>query len=362
MSTRWPAMLMCLIELAERASYYGCYYVFNNFINNPLPKGGNGAGAVAKGSAGSEETAGALGMGSVDASALTNLFTFLAYVVPIYGAIVADTKWGRFKTICVGTGVGILSHWLLVIPAIPAIIAKPSGSMAAFVISIIILAFASGFIKPSLGPLLCDQIPIDKPTLKVLKSGECVVLDPSTTVSRWLLIFYACINIGALFSIATEYAERYVGYWLAFFLPGIIYMCMPIVLIICYKRLYKAPPQGSVLVETFKVFKILLQNGGWKKMWKGGESFWQLAKPSYIIAHGGDIELSRIFWDDKFVDEVKQSIHACQVFALLPIYTLADGGIGNSLNDMSVSIYIAIGLDLLIPLRMPWCLKVHQMT
>lgn len=60
------------------------------------------SGAVAKGAAGLEQHAGALGLGSVDASALTNLFTFLAYVVPIFGGIVADTKWGRFKTICVG--------------------------------------------------------------------------------------------------------------------------------------------------------------------------------------------------------------------------------------------------------------------
>jgi hypothetical protein len=59
-------------------------------------------GAVAKGAAGLNQHAGALGLGSVDASALTNLFTFLAYVIPIFGAIVADTRWGRFKTICVG--------------------------------------------------------------------------------------------------------------------------------------------------------------------------------------------------------------------------------------------------------------------
>jgi POT family proton-dependent oligopeptide transporter len=30
------------------------------------------------------------------------MFTFLAYVTPILGGIVADVKWGRFKTICVG--------------------------------------------------------------------------------------------------------------------------------------------------------------------------------------------------------------------------------------------------------------------
>jgi hypothetical protein len=32
----WPVIAMCLIELAERASYYGCSGVFANFIRAPL--------------------------------------------------------------------------------------------------------------------------------------------------------------------------------------------------------------------------------------------------------------------------------------------------------------------------------------
>ena len=49
-------------------------------VNNPLPEGGNGAGAVAPGAAGANQSAGALGQGSVTASALVNMFDFLAYV------------------------------------------------------------------------------------------------------------------------------------------------------------------------------------------------------------------------------------------------------------------------------------------
>jgi hypothetical protein len=32
----WPVIAMCLVELAERASYYGCSGVFANFIRAPL--------------------------------------------------------------------------------------------------------------------------------------------------------------------------------------------------------------------------------------------------------------------------------------------------------------------------------------
>jgi POT family proton-dependent oligopeptide transporter len=68
---------MCLIEFAERASYYGSIGPFNNFINRPLPLGGNGAGAVAPGAAGLNQSAGALGMGSVAATGIVQMFTFL---------------------------------------------------------------------------------------------------------------------------------------------------------------------------------------------------------------------------------------------------------------------------------------------
>jgi len=331
-------VLMCLIELAERASYYGCSQgPFANFVKNPLPKGGNGAGAVAPGAAGKDQSAGALGLGSVDASALTQLFKFLSYVIPIFGGIIADTKWGRFKTLCVGTAIGGIAHIILVIPAIPAVIKNANGALGAFTISIIILAFGAGFIKPCLAPLLCDQSPVKVPQLKTLKSGELVILDPQVTVQRYLNIFYWCINVGAFFALATVYSERFVGFWLAFLEPGIVYMVMPIVLVFAYKRLYKAPPQGSVFMESCKVIRVLFSNGGWKRCWRGGEDFWVRAKPSYIEARDGHVDTDKVFWDDKFVDEIRQTASACMVFALLPIFQLADGGIGNQMNDMSVA-------------------------
>lgn len=54
-------------------------------------------------------------MGIVAATGLTKTFSFLAYTLPILGGIMADTKWGRFKTICVGTAIGAVAHIILVI-------------------------------------------------------------------------------------------------------------------------------------------------------------------------------------------------------------------------------------------------------
>ena len=63
---------MCIVLLDVGDCYYGCKDVFANFVRGPLPIGGNGAGAVAPGAAGVDQTAGALGMGSVAASATTS--------------------------------------------------------------------------------------------------------------------------------------------------------------------------------------------------------------------------------------------------------------------------------------------------
>jgi hypothetical protein len=38
----WTAYLLCIVEFAERGSYFGCRQVFANYVNNPLPVGGNG--------------------------------------------------------------------------------------------------------------------------------------------------------------------------------------------------------------------------------------------------------------------------------------------------------------------------------
>ncbi|WVN86503.1 uncharacterized protein L203_101667 [Cryptococcus depauperatus CBS 7841] len=252
------------------------------------------------------------------------------------GGIIADTKWGRLKTVAIGIAVGAFAHILMVIVSIPQVIVT-GKAFGPFLLSFYILSLGAGFIKPCLATLLCDQSPVKRPVITTSKTGERVILDPQTTVQRYLLIFYWCINIGGFFAIASSYSARFVGFWLAYLLPGIIYMLMPIVLVLCYKRLYKAPPQGSVTLEALKVLYLIMKNGGLAKMFKGGDEFWQTAKPSYILATEGHVDRSKIFWDDLFVDEIRQSVAACGVFALIPIFTLADGGIGSQINDMSTS-------------------------
>lgn len=101
------------------------------------------------------------------------------------------------QTLWIGTLIGIVAHIILIIAAIPSVIAG-GHAIAPFIIALLTLALASGLIKPTVSPLIADQAPIARQTISTLPSGERVILDPSQTLQRALLIFYWCVAARAL--------------------------------------------------------------------------------------------------------------------------------------------------------------------
>ncbi|KAK4503505.1 hypothetical protein PRZ48_004420 [Zasmidium cellare] len=317
------AFTLCFVELAERASYYGVKTVFSNFMQFPLPKGGNGAGAPARGTQG---TAGALGKGLQFSNAFTLLFAFLSYIVPIGGAWLADVKMGRFKAIFLGVVICGVSHIIVVCGAIPSVLQAGNG-IAPFMISLFLLAIGAGIFKPNVAPMILDQYKHQKAYVRALPSGERVVIDPETTVQRTMLLFYGFINIGAFFMIATTYCEKYVGFWLAYLLPGIVFFLLPVLLWYLRNKLVQYPPDGTALAKVWKIITVAFKyNKG--VFWKG--SFWEAAKPS-VLAERGVTQFNHkaISWTDKDVDDVRRTMMACAVFLYFPIYVMNDGGIGS---------------------------------
>ncbi|KAI1305124.1 POT family protein [Xylaria venustula] len=314
----WTAWTLCLVEASERASYYGVKAVFNNFLQFPLPKGGDGTGAIN----GSDPNAhaGALGLGLQTASALGLLFTFLAYVIPIFGAWWADTKVGRYPAILYGVIIGGVAHVIMIGGAAPALLKAGKGA-APFLVSFFLLAIGAGIFKPNVAPTLVDQYKHQREYTKVLKSGEKVLVDPETTISHILLIFYAFVNVGAFFSIAVVYIEKYRGFWLAFLAPGIIYFLLPFLLAAMYKRTIRKNPVGSDLTRFTKITISALKKS------KGNvfsKNLWNNVKPSTLAEHGVVVTYS-----EKDVSDVARTWGAVQIFLYIPIWNLNDGGVGN---------------------------------
>lgn len=132
--------MICAVEFCERASYYGVQPLIANFVNRPMPEGGNGYGAPP---AGDQQTPGALGMGTVKANAVSQSFSMLAYALPMVFGYIADAKTGRFKLICWGVGVFGISHVLMVAAGAPSLLAS-GGAKVPYFLSLYILSVGAG--------------------------------------------------------------------------------------------------------------------------------------------------------------------------------------------------------------------------
>lgn len=111
-----------------------------------MPVGGNGYGAPPRGT---QQTAGALGMGTVKANAVNQSFSMLAYGLPLIFGYIADVYTGRFKLICWGILVFGISHVLMVGSTAPSLLAS-GDAKAPFFISVYILSIGTGIKDSSL--------------------------------------------------------------------------------------------------------------------------------------------------------------------------------------------------------------------
>lgn len=134
------AYYICAVEFAERASYYGVNGLFGNFVNRPLPANGNGYGAPPRGT---QTSAGALGLGSVISTAVSQSFSMLTYALPVFFGWLADARTGRFKLICAGVAVCGISHVIMVASGSKHLLAT-GQSKAPFFLSVYILAIGAG--------------------------------------------------------------------------------------------------------------------------------------------------------------------------------------------------------------------------
>lgn len=266
-------------------------------------------------------------MGLQTASAIGTLFTFLAYVVPIFGAWLADTKIGRYRAIFLGVSICAVSHVIMVGGAAPALLQAGKG-VAPFMISLFLLAIGAGIFKPNVAPTIIDQYQHQLEYTKVLKSGEKVLVDPETTINHIMLIFYAFINIGAFFSIATVYIEKWHSFWLAYLVPGLVFFLSPILLVVMYKRTVRKAPEGSDLARFIKITITALKASKFNPFSK---NFWDSVAPS------GAGAAANYGWSGKDVADTRRTWEAVAIFLYIPIWVLNDGGVGAVQSNQGAS-------------------------
>lgn len=213
--------------------------------------------------------------------------------------------------------------------AAPALLRAGKGA-APFLISLFLLAIGAGIFKPNIAPTVIDQYKHQREYTKVLRSGEKVLVDPETTVNHIMLIFYAFVNVGAFFSIATVYIEKYHSFWLAYLVPGVVFFLSPILLVVMYKRTIRKPPQGTDLTRFVRITTTALRASKFNPLSK---NLWSNVNPSHEAATGD----SRFSWSEKDVADTQRTWEAVAIFLYIPVWNLNNGGVGAVQSNQGAS-------------------------
>jgi POT family proton-dependent oligopeptide transporter len=120
--------------------------------------------------------------------------------MPMLGGYLADTYWGRYKTINVAIVVATFGHIIILISSIPGVIEHSDTAIGVFCVGLIFFGMGVGFFKSNISPLIAEQYEAAHPRLIVYteKNGERVIHDPYLTISRIYMRYYFFINVGAL--------------------------------------------------------------------------------------------------------------------------------------------------------------------
>ena len=125
------------------------------------------------------------------------------------------------------------------------------------------MGLGTGGFKSNISPLIAEQYRDERSYVRTNKHGKKEIVDPAVTSARIYLYFYLLINVGSLTdSIAMVYAEHFVGFYLSFLLPTLVFLMCPIILFVMKKKYHLAPPTGSVLGKACKLMGLAFK-GKW---------------------------------------------------------------------------------------------------
>ncbi|KAI5292743.1 hypothetical protein KEM52_006104 [Ascosphaera acerosa] len=328
----WATYSVAFVEFCERFSYSGTTVVFVNFIQRSRPIGSR------TGAGGWYGTSGALGQGQQTSTALTLFNSFWAYITPSLGAFVADEYLGRFNTIMYAIAFSIIGHILLIISALPTVLDHSNGALACFVLGVVILGLGTGGFKSNVSVLIAEQSTETHMYVSTTDDGEQVIVDPSLTATRIYHYYYMMINFGGMFGgIGMVFAEKYIGYWLAYLLPTAMYALCPLVLLAFRKQYVRTKPAGSVYGKAFKLLRLVMKG---RFSWNPVRTYrnfqdpnlWEKAKPSKLA-----VKPSFMTWDDAWVDEVRRGVVACKIFLWFPLYWLSYNQFTNNMTSQAAT-------------------------
>ncbi|NWX55444.1 S15A1 protein, partial [Promerops cafer] len=195
------------------------------------------------------------------ATAIYHTFVALCYLMPILGAIVADSWLGKFKTILYLSIIYMIGQAVLSVGSINDLTdhnrdGSPDNAalnIALSMVGLIFIALGTGGIKPCVSAFGGDQFEDDQEKQR----------------STFFSLFYLSINSGSLLSTlvtpiirASECGihTKQECYPLAFGVPAVLMAVSLVVFVIGSKMYKKVKPQGNIMLEVSKCVGFAIKN------------------------------------------------------------------------------------------------------
>jgi POT family proton-dependent oligopeptide transporter len=311
---KFPSSIPYIIgnEAAERFNYYGMRAILTTFMIAQFynPTGSTDPAIV--------QTA------EATANAKTHDFVAMVYLLPMFGGMVADWFWGKYRTIL----------WLSIVYAIGStMVALSVDNEVMFTTSLMLIAIGAGGIKPCVSANVGDQFDESN----------------SHLISKAFDAFYASINFGSVLSILLiPYLKAKYGPTVAFGVPAIAMLAAVLLFWAGRNKYRRIPPpkfdQNRLVIFLTAFISLVISYiyfdkiqhagtgpvlGAWlilvlalafifKKQW--------FAKPGnfiginlYALTNGGFASAAKEYGEET-VEGIKAVWRVLSVFAFIPIF------------------------------------------
>jgi POT family proton-dependent oligopeptide transporter len=137
----------------------------------------------------SQQTPGALGLGQATATRVYCAFYIFYYTTPIAISIIADSYLGRYNTLAISVILYCLGCIVLTVSSLPSSLERGWG-VPGLAASMVLIGLGAGGFRAITVPFIADQQPWTRPKLKMLKTGEWVVMDYQLTLQYIYNLYY----------------------------------------------------------------------------------------------------------------------------------------------------------------------------
>ena len=267
-------------EAAERFSFYGMKAILVVFMTRYLMDD-SGSAAV---------------MGDAEARSWYHLFTSAVYFTPIFGALLADLVFGKYRTILGLSLVYCLGHLALAL----------DDSRLGLSIGLGLIAAGSGGIKPCVSAHVGDQFADTNAPL----------------LERAFGFFYFAINLGAFVSmLLTPWLLENVGPHAAFGVPGLLMLVATIVFWAGRWRFVHVPPNRRRFLAELTDPTSLHALGRLAILYAFVAMFWALfdqTGSSWVLQAQG---LDRRFLGVEWLPSQIQALNPVLILIFIPLFS-----------------------------------------